>query len=69
MSDNSTIRTNGLTAGILSAKADGRGYVFYATDAAFGTLHGSAFANRHAAQRAADRLAQASDLGSFGRVA
>jgi hypothetical protein len=62
MSQVDIIRSNNLTAGILSRRSDGRGSVFYASETVFNPLHGSTFANRHAAQRAVDRIAQAHSL-------
>jgi hypothetical protein len=45
------------TAGVVKPREDGRALVFHATDPDFSTLDGSSFANRHAMQRAVERVA------------
>lgn len=57
-----TLVYDGIIAGTLSARADGRGLVFSACHPDFGIIQGSTFANRHAAQKAVDRVAQTQGL-------
>lgn len=61
MSSASIIRVGHLAAGVLTLAEDGRVYTFHAADQRFRTLDGSSFANRNAAQRAAERVAAANE--------
>lgn len=53
-----TLHVAGLVAGTLNARTDGRGLQFQASHPCFAVIDGSTFANRHAAQKAIDRVAQ-----------
>lgn len=50
------------TAGVASPRDDRNALVFRASHPAFATLDGSSFANRHAVQRAVDRIARLDGL-------
>ena len=54
----SMIQIGNRTAGVVKVREDGRVLVFHATDPDFSTLDGSSFANRHATQRAVERVAR-----------
>ena len=54
----SIIQVGQRTAGVLRPRDDGLALVFYATDPDFETLDGSSFANRHATQKAVERVAR-----------
>ncbi|MEQ1697662.1 MAG: hypothetical protein ABL901_17645 [Hyphomicrobiaceae bacterium] len=54
----SIIQVGTRTAGVVRPREDGRALVFHATDSDFKTLDGSSFANRHATQRAVERIAR-----------
>ena len=56
MSTVSIIRVGRVAAGFVKQTPNRQGFVFHAADERFATLEGSSFANRHAAQRAADRV-------------
>jgi hypothetical protein len=64
MASSLIIRSGDLTAGVLSQHPHKSSFVFHAANPAFATLDGSSFANRHAIQRAVDRLAQTQGLAS-----
>ncbi|MDZ4841130.1 MAG: hypothetical protein SH859_03155 [Hyphomicrobium aestuarii] len=66
MSQAQVVRAGSIRVGILSERADGRSFVFHASDPAYVTLDGSSFANRHAAQRAIDRVTAAARPISSG---
>jgi hypothetical protein len=59
----SIIQVGKRTAGIVKPRDDGRALVFHATDPDFHTLDGSSFANRHATQRAVERVAWLQEAG------
>jgi hypothetical protein len=56
----SIIHAGRRTVGVVRQRDDRRALVFYATDPDFSTLDGSSFANRHAVQRAVERIARLS---------
>lgn len=58
----SIILAGSQTAGVASPRDDGKALVFRAANPAFATLDGSSFANRHAVQRAVDRIARLEGL-------
>ena len=62
------ITVNGQTAGVLMTRDDSRGHVFHTSDVAFKVLDGSTFANRHAAQRAAERIGSVVHGQFLGRL-
>jgi len=66
MSQAQVVRAGSIRVGVLSERADGRAFVFHASDPAYLTLDGSSFANRHAAQRAIDRVTAAAGPISSG---
>lgn len=63
------VRVGQLTAGILNQRAGTGAFVFYAANPLFATLDGSSFANRHALQRAVDRVALLQGLQARASIA
>lgn len=69
MSSSHIVRIGHLTAGILSQPAGKLTFVFHASNPLFATLDGSSFANRHASQRAVERVAQTQGLAARVSIA
>lgn len=68
---NNIVLTGHRTVGVFNMRDDGQRLIFRSTDPGFAVLDGSTFANRHALQRAVERLASLEYRGmpSIGRAA